>query len=182
MKSKIFKGFVTFIFTTSIMAATTLNFASNQQQVSSNNEGININLSSADINTKYYGSYSITNNTVKKYVKDLMENRNIAVTNSSFNQEYNLLVNSLNKNKILRENLLGELIYTLNDNKLIIQDITGGESFVMDYEIKNNILYGKVYNFSEEMALGQFIDNGKFLIINTPSNKEESIFLEHFNG
>jgi hypothetical protein len=179
MKSKIIKGFITFIFTTSIMAATTLNFANNQIPSQNNTRANPLIISNVDVNNKFYGSYSISNNTIERYVKDLLKKREIEIGNSNYKQEFELIVKSINKDKILKETLLGELNYTINDNKLIIQDVSFGESFVMDYTIKDNILYGKVYNFSEEMALGHFIDNGKFLIINTPANKEDSIFLEH---
>ena len=178
MMTKIIKGLTTFIITTSIMAATTLNFAT--PQTSSNNSILNIKNKTP--NSKYYGSYIITDKTVNKYVQDYLRERNINNSDPSFKDEYNLILSSLKTNQSLQNDLLGDLIYTILDDKLIVQDITGGESFVMDYEIKNNILYGKVYNFSEEMALGHFEDNGNYLIIKAPRDKDTSIYLEHTNS
>jgi len=178
MKVKIIRSITTFIITTGIMAATTLNFATSNDNTSKINNQKDYNINSIN-ETKYLGSYSVTNKSVSKFVNQYLFDRNITNKNINYVDEYNLLVNSLSKNPILREDLLGELTYTIQKDKLIIKDTSGGESFVMNYEIKNNILYAKVYNFSEEMALGHFIDNGKYLIINNPSNKKTSIYLEH---
>ncbi len=176
MKTKIIRSLTTFVITTSIMAATTINFATAQTSQKENNL---LNLSTLNQNSKYYGSYIVGDETINKYITDLLNSNNIKNNNDDFKEEFNLIKSSIQKNDLLQENLFGELIYTINDKKLIIQDISGGESFVMDYEIKDNILYGKVYNFSEEMALGHFQDNGNFLIVNAPHSKDNSIYLEH---
>ncbi len=179
MTTRIIKSLTAFIIVTSVMAATTLNLAiANDNPINTTNDST-VKITQNNKNVKYLGSYSITSNSINHFAQEyLVKNLNITASDKDYNAELDLLTNSLKKSEILRENLLGELIYTLNDKKLIIQDIAGGESFVMDYEIKNNILFAKVYNFSEELAIGQFVDNGKFLIINSP-DKQNSIFLEH---
>jgi hypothetical protein len=176
MKTKIIRSLTTFIITTSIMAATTINFATAQTSQKENNL---FNISNYDKNAKYYGNYIIGDETINKYISDLLNSKNVKTNNDEYNEEFSLIKSSIQKSDFLQEDLFGELVYTLNDKKLIIHDISGGETFVMDYEIKDNILYGKVYNFSEEMALGHFQDNGNFLIVNAPHSKANSIYLEH---
>lgn len=176
MKTKIIRSLTTFVITTSIMAATTINFATAQ---ASQNENNLLNISNLNQNTKYYGNYVIGDKTINKYISNLLNSNDIKSNNDDYNKEFSLIKSSILKNDFLQEDLFGELVYTINDKKLIIHDISGGETFVMDYEIKDNILYGKVYNFGEEMALGHFQDNGNFLIINSPHSKENSIYLEH---
>ncbi len=180
MKSKILKGTTTFLFVTAIMTATTFNFAneSNMNILPSSNNKIQ----TQTINEKYFGSYLISSNSINHFAKDyLINNLNVQSTNTDYSLELNLLINALNKSEILREDLLGELRYTIDENKLVIKDIAGGESFNLDYEIKDNILYAKVYDYTQELAIGKFEDNGRFLIVKSPNN-DNTVFLEHNNA
>lgn len=178
MKTKIIKSTTTFILVTAVMAATTFNFANekNDNILSKTNYYNNFNT-----NEKYFGSYSISPNSINNFAKHYLKNNlSISLSSKDYSNELNLIINALNKSEILREDLLGELKYTINANKLIIEDIAGGESFVLDYKIKDNVLYAKVYDFSQELAIGKFVDNGKYLIVNSPSSN--TIFLEHDNA
>lgn len=163
MKKTLISSIITFLITTTLIASTGIkSYATTDQgkRIELHEDGT---YSFCNPDENYYGTYKISESTIDNYIKALLSKNGIKPTDTDYQFSFNLIKSLFSANHSEIEDQLGDFTYTITEDKLIITEDGGKETFSWDYEIIDNILYAKVYNFDEEMALGKFINNGKFL-------------------
>lgn len=184
LKKTIYLSIITFFVTSAIIASTGINTyatTDNGKRIILNTDGTYSYLREEN-ESPYIGTYFIGEDSVNNYINNYLKEKGINKRDSQFEFTYNIMKNLFNNDKDRINSIIGDFTYTITSDKLIINKENGSEIFKWPYEIIDNILYATVYN-SDKMAIGKFIDNGKYLeVSDTKSNKDNKVLLqkEHY--
>lgn len=157
MKKTIYTSIITFFITSAVIASTGIH----TYLPTTNNKPQTI------ITKPYIGTYYIGETTVNNYIDNFLNKKGIDKKSSDYEFSYGIMKNLFNLDQNKSNSIIGNFTYTLTDDKLIINDEDESQIVEWNYKIKDNILYANVYG-SDEMAIGKFVENSKYLEVTSP--------------
>lgn len=182
MKKTIYTSILTFFVTSAIIASTGLsNLATTDDgrriQLYNNRTFTYIENDKLSVNP-YIGNYYIGEVTIENYIETYLNKKGITKDNDDYEFSYKIMKQLFTRDQNRIKTVIGNFTYTITKDKLIISEDDGKQIFNWDYEVKNNILYATVYG-SDKMAIGKFIQDGKYLEVTSPElNDHTKVLLQ----
>jgi len=181
MKKTLITSLLTFCITSAVIASTGFHsYATTDEgkRIQLNEDGTYSYLTDQSQDNPYIGTYYISDETINFYIVSYLESRNIDKNSSSWDFSYNIMQNLFKNDPTQVEKVIGEFTYSITSDKLIIRDELEKQTVSWDYEIKDNILYAKVYG-GDKMAIGKFKSDGKYLeVANAEMGNNHKVLLQ----
>ena len=170
MKKTLITSLLTFCITSAVIASTGLHsYATTDegQRIQINENGTYSYLTDQSEIKPYLGTYYISDETINLYIESYLIERGIDKTSDRWDFSYQIMQNLFETDANQTAKVIGDLTYTITDDKLIIKDNLEKQTVTWDYEVKNDVLYANVYG-GDKMAIGKFKMGDEYLEVANP--------------